>query len=251
MIAEETPPLEINTVDLVHLNNEEHFQFHSELNDSITKFGAENLNIRDGFLTYQTFYAQENEALQVIRKSSFSKKLADADRSRDIIEHGFVDAIKSALNHFNADKQDAALRIKIMLDQYGNIAQKPYNEETASINKLVQETQSTYKADIALLALEDWIIELDTRNTAFDTLMKSRYTETAGKTELRMKHVRKDIDAAYRKIIKRIESLMVINGPAGFEVFIRELNARADKYNNILAQRKGMAAKNKDNTPAK
>lgn len=238
-------------ISLQHLRNEEHFQFQTEFKDSVTQYGAEELNILEKYNVYVPFYNQEQSVLQLIRKSASTEMIANADMERDNLHRGFADAVKSALNHFNPDKQAAANRIQILLDQYGNVARKPYDVETAALTKMVSEMNGTYKADVTLLALTDWVQELDARNKAFDALMKSRYTEGASKTELRMVHVRADVDAAYKDILDRLDALMLLNGADKYEAFVKELNQRVDKYSNTLAMRKGRAAKNKEEAASK
>jgi hypothetical protein len=235
--------MKTNRIDLPHLRNEEHFQFHTEFKASVAKYGAKVLNIEEAYTSHETLYGQEMDALQVIRKSATTEQLADADAERDDIFRGMSDALKSNHNHFNADKRTAAARVKVVFGQYGNVARKPYDEETASITKLIAEVKGSLVNDIATLGLSDWMAELDSRNKAFDTLMKSRYSEEAIKTDLQMKSVRVEIDAVYRSIIERLDALMLINGAATYEPFVRELNARVDRYNNIFAQRKGRNAK--------
>lgn len=230
-------------IDLSRLRNEEHFQFQTEFKASVAKYSAQALSIEALYATWEPLYAQELEALQVIRKSATTEQLAIADTERDEIFRGFADAVKSLLNHFSADKRMAASRVNVVLDQYGNVARKSYDEETAAITKLVQEANGALRADIATLGLADWIAELDTRNKAFDALMKSRYSEAAAKTELRMKQVRAEIDLVYRAIADRLDALMLLNGPAAYEPFVRELNTRVDRYNDIIAMRKGRNAK--------
>ena len=239
--------MKIITIKLTQLRNEEHFQFMTEFRDSVTQFNAQTLNIAEGFAQLQTLYAQELEALQVVRKSATTEQLTIADAERDAIFRGFDDSVKSLLNHFDPAKQQAAARLRVVLDQYGNIARKTYDEETAAIGKLVVEATGALAADIATLGLTDWIAELDRRNLAFDTLMKSRYTETSARTELRMRTVRLEIDAVYRTITNRLDALMLINSSAAYEPFVRELNARVDRYNDIIAQRKGRNAKDDNN----
>jgi len=235
-------------INLSHLQNEEHYQFHAEFNASVSQYGAQTLNIEVDFASYASIYHQEELALQVIRKSATTEQLANADAERDDIFRGFVDAVKSALNHFNVDKRTAAARITVMLDQYGNVARKSYDQETAAISKMVQEFKGAYAADITTLQLNDWITELESKNTAFEALMKTRYSEEASKTELRMKEVRIEIDTVYRTIADRLDALMLINGASSYEAFVRELNARVDRYNDIIAQRKGRNAKDKTDT---
>jgi hypothetical protein len=240
--------MKTSKINLSNLHNEEHFQFQTEFKDSVTKAGAETLQISEAFSIFLLIYAQELEALQVIRKSATTEQLANADTERDIIFRGLADAIKSALNHFSAEKRAAAGRVQILLDQYGNVARKPYDDETAAISKLVSESQNGYATDVEILGLSDWFNELNAKNQAFDVLMKSRYSEDAAKTDLRMKQVRIEVDAAYRAITNRLDALMLINGTTGFEGFVNELNSRVDRYDNILAQRKGRNAKGNDET---
>lgn len=235
--------MKIARINLAHLRNEEHFQLQTEFKAEISQFGAKTLNIESVFANYLPLYQQEEEALQLIRKSATTEQLTDADTERDEIYRGVADAVKSALNHFDPNKRAAATRLKVLIDQYGNVARKPYNEETAAINKLMVEVKGKYAPDVNALALTDWFATLEAKNNGFDTLMKSRYSEEAAKTELRMNQVRIAVDAAYRELIERIEALVLINGPQGYEAFIREHSARVGKFSNILAQRAGRRAK--------
>lgn len=61
-----------------------------------------------------------------------------------------------------------------------------------------------------------------------------------------MKDVRIELDTAYETITKRINALVIVNGPEAYEAFINELNQRIEKYNDIMAQRQG---RNKKDEP--
>ena len=150
--------------------------------------------------------------------------------------------VKSAANHFNSEKREAAARIQLIFDYHGNLTNRPYDEETAAISKLTEELLK-HAADITLLGLTEWIAELQANNKAFDDLKKSRYTETSSKTQLRMKEVRVLSDAAYAKVTEHINALMVINGEAAYAKHVNELNQRIDSYSKMLARRKGRNAK--------
>jgi hypothetical protein len=239
-------PMKTSKINLKDLRNEEHFQFQTEFKQLIEKFGSNKLEIQHEFDSYLPLFKLEEDALQVIRKSADTELLQQADYDRDVIFRGFADAVKSATNHFNKEKRDAANRIEIVLNQYGNIARKPYDEETAAIYKLVQEARGKYEKDIKSLSHTDWVDELEIRNQAFDTLMKNRYSETANKNEVKMKLAREEVDASFRSICVKIDALVLVKGMNGFDAFVRELNSRVDKYKNTIAQRKGRAAKDDD-----
>lgn len=228
------------------LRNEEWFQFYTEFKDLTTRYGAQAIDIEALFATFSQLYADADEALEIIRKSATTEQLIEADNSRDAVFRGFVDAVKSAGNHFDPAKKEAAKRLQIILNQYGNIARKPYDQETASLYNFLQDVNA--KADeIALLGLADWTTQLDAENKAFDALMKSRYDETASKTALRMKDVRVETDRCYRDILDRLDALMLINGEERYAPYVKELDVRIERFANILAQRKGRSKK--DNEP--
>ena len=235
--------MKIQVIRSSKLRNEEHFQFQTEFKGLVEEYTPETLDISAVWAVYLPLYADESEALDVIRKSAVTGELAEADHARDSLFRGLCNTVKGAAGHFNPAIKEAAARIQIALDHYGNINVKPYDEQTAAINNLIDEFNTTYTADVAMLGIGDWVSELQTTNNNFEALMQERYSEDAGKTQLKMKEVRAEIDDAYRAITERIDALVIVNGPENYSGFVNELNQRVEKYNNLLAQREGRNAK--------
>ena len=227
-------------IHLVLLRNDEHFQFCTEFRDLLKANNPTALKVAAQFNAFLLLYKQEDEALKKIMKSGFTDDMQDADKRRDVTFRGMVDANRAALNHFSATVLAAAKRLKIVFDTYGNLAAKPLNEETSAIYNLLQELKGNYAADVATVKLGDWVTELEANNKAFDTLVKERYDETASRTELILRGVRKQVDAAYRSVIERIDAFAVVeDNPEAFATFIRKWNVVVEKYNNTIAQRQG------------
>ena len=203
--------MEINNFSLPLLHNEEHFQFQKEFKELVELTGAKTLDIEKDFSDYLPFYVQEEEALNLVRKSATTDQIEFADKDRDDLINGLAGTVKYLLKHFDQEKRAAAARYKIVLDAYGDIANKPYDDETAAIHKLVLESKGPYAADVATLAIADWMGALETKNQFFQSLKDDRNSEEAQKTMKRMKTVRIDIDAAYKLIVKRINALITIN----------------------------------------
>lgn len=229
-------------INLTNLQNEEHFQFQREFKSLVIRFDPETIGIEAAFGNYLPLYAREEEALDVIRKSAFTREIVRADKERDSIYRGFADAVKSARNHYNSEKKVAAKKFSILLRQYGNIARKTYDAASAAYIKLVDEANNSYATDIRTMELTEWISEIDKRNHAFDALMDRRYTEAATKTPIRMTQARADTDASYRAIANRLDALMVLSETASCMPFVLELNTCAERYRTNLAQRQGRAA---------
>lgn len=225
------------------LRNDEHFQFQTEFKELVEKYTPGTLNIEAAWAVFQPLYVNEGEALNVIRKSSVTDELADADQYRDSLYRGLNDTVKGATNHYDAAVKEAAIRVQILLDHFGNINIKSYDEQTAAITSLVNDLNNDYADDIATLGITGWVTELQNANNNFETLMKERYSEEAGKTHLSMKEVREQIDAAYRAITERIGALIIVNGEETYAGFVKDLNQRVEKYNKMLAKREGRNSK--------
>jgi hypothetical protein len=231
-----------------HLRNEEWFQFFTEFKSLVEYYHPGTLNIEALFAIFVTLYVNADNALEVIRKSATTEQLVEADRNRDTVFRGFLNAVKSALDHFDPLKREAARRLQIVFDHYGNIARQPYDAETASIHNFVQEMNGVHAADIAVLSLNDWVFRLDEDNRIFEALKQTRYTEKEGKPDLSVNGIRKELDRNYRDILDRIDASILLNGEAQYAAFVNAHNIRVEHYDNIIAKRKGWNAKKKDAT---
>lgn len=232
--------MKVIRIDASRLRNDEHFQFQTEFKDLVTQTTPSVLNIQSLFDSYTALYAQEDEAYKKINKSVFTEEIQAADQKRDRTFRSFADINKAYLNHFKEASANAAKRIQIVFDTYGNLSQKPLNEETSGIYNLVAELKDNHMDDINTLELEEWLIHLEQFNLDYDTLVKNRYDEAAAKTTLVLREVRTQIDEVYRRITERIEALYIVEEENEiFENFIRRLNVVVEKYNNTVAQRYG------------
>jgi hypothetical protein len=241
--------MKILKINFYKLRNEEWFQLFTEFRDLVLKFNPDALNIRELWATFLILYADADTALEIIRKSADTVLMLEADRVRDCTFRGFADAVKSALNHFDPQKRAAAEKLTILLDHFGNLAQKAPNEETAGIYNLLQELNGETATPAALpaailpidiLGLRDWTTKLAADNEAYEALVKSRNVEIASRTKLRMKEVRRKMQDIYSQIAERIEATITLNGEMPpFTDFVNELNAFLKRYANVMAQRKG------------
>lgn len=229
--------MEILSFEKSRLRNKEHFQFQTEFKDLVEKLTPAALNIEAKFTHYLPRYTDEGVALDIMIKSAITDELADADNTRDTTFSGAIDVVKSGLKHFDNTVKDAAKKLMLVFDHFGNVSIEPYNEETAAINKLIKTLNDEHPDDVAKVGLTAWLAELQSNNDAFEALMKARYSEEAGKTQLRMKKVRLEVDDAYRKIIKRIEAIITLDEEADYNDFINELNERIEYAKNIIARR--------------
>ncbi|MDR1747318.1 MAG: DUF6261 family protein [Tannerella sp.] len=229
--------MKITRLETSRLRNEAFFQFFTEFKELAAKYNPSALDIATLYDEFLPLYAEADEALELIRKSLLTDKMDEADHRRDQTYHGLVAAARACLTHFNAEKREAAERLAILFDTYGNLARKSSNEESAAIHNLLQELSGAYSTQVALLNIFDWTEQLAADNTAYETLYRERSAEIAGRPQSRMKEVRPKIQDVYARIVERIEALSLINGDSPYAPFVNEWNATVSSYKNALAHR--------------
>jgi hypothetical protein len=242
---------QIVNVNFHAMRNEVHVEFHETVNRLFDVYAPTDLGIEPQYKTHKSLLDDEAAALDAIRKSERTAEIVEQDHRRDCIFRGFVDSNKSALNHFDPDKVEAATKIIAVIEHYGNIAAKPLDQETAAIDDLLSELAAgDFPQQIQTLALADWIVQLDAENEQFKALMMLRYDEMAKRIVLNLKPLRDNVDIAFRDLAKQIEALVRVNGTATYEQPINAINAILTRYKNILAQEAGQrkAAKKKRTT---
>jgi len=219
----------INKIFLRSQRNDAHFQFHTEVAALIREIGAGMLFIGDLAPKYAAQLSTLDDALKVIVKSPITEELLDADKARDETYRGLAALVKAMSCDTDPAARAAAHRVQIVLDTYGNVAVKNYEEETGAVYNLVQDLKSAkYAGDVAAAGLTVWVDRLARLNNAFTTLLTSRDNETAARSHIVVKDARRDIDNTYRKIAFRV------NSHVGGEVGAAEISAFVTKMNIII-----------------
>lgn len=240
----------IKKLNFVRLRNHEFFQFFVQFIRLVEEFGTEALQIKSVFEKFIPLFGQLDKALEVIPKSDITPQISDVDQRRDTTYKGFTEAVKSASKHFKPEMAEAARKLQIVIDHFGDFTKLPYNEETGKIYNFVQELQNEkYSPLVSMLNLTEWVNELVAINIEFDTLIKSRFDESLEKQELRVRAIRKEIDESYKEITGDIEALCRVHKTEIYIEFINKLNTQISYYHNILLQRKGRAEKQKEQQP--
>jgi hypothetical protein len=230
--------VKINKTYPYRLRNDAHFQFYTEFRNLVQKEEAVKQKIASQFEEWLPLYDKEDAALKKIQKSAITAQIQDADRARDEIYAGMVETSNAALKHFSEEVRSAAARLKIVFDTYGEVVRKPLNEQTSAVYNILQELKGKYAPDTALVGIASWVSELEARNNAFADLMRERFDETAARTDIVLKEARTEVDNAYFAMREKINALVIVEGVAVYENFIRTLNAVIAKY-VLLAKPRG------------
>jgi hypothetical protein len=231
--------MKIVAINLNSLRNKEWFQLMTKVRDLITLFTPRALWIEELFTEFLSGYADADVALEIIRKSTETDKMIEADQLRDSAFQGVSATIHAVIHHYNPAHSEAARQQIIVLNRFGNPAHKAASEETADLCNLIREQHGHYAGFVQTLGLTAWVDELAAHNDACETLVKARNEEVAERPTLHVRDTRHALDATYRQIVERIEALSLIQGPEPFAAFVDRLNAFITRYKNIPARRCG------------
>jgi hypothetical protein len=234
------------------LRNEANAELHRLFSEIVKKYKAGTLGITDLFNTrYLPALAVLLALLDPLRRSELTVEIEAQDARRDTTLQGLVRTVQGLTYHPDETIRAAAIRVKVLLDHYGNIRERAYNEQSAAIDDLLRELRTAEHAPlIATLGLASWLTALETDNNKFVELVLARHAEAVNRPDVDMKSARATLDAILREILDRIEAQVTLYGmtsaSADYKPFILEWNDLATRYKNILAQERGRRAKKND-----
>ena len=128
----------------------------------------------------------------------------------------------------------------MLIEHYGNIPHRAYDEQSAAIEDLLRELAKDELAQIITdLGLRQWYNYLAADNDAFMTLRAMRVTERAAEPKARMSDLRLKTDSCYRNIVMHIEyTVKAGKATANMKYFIAEMNELVKSYKEVLAHKK-------------
>lgn len=225
-------------LQLLKLQNSEHLAFFT---DVVALLNEANLPQLQTLKTKIAAEVQaEDDAQKQILKSAHTQKLESLDARRDEIFRGFVLRLQSEQLAADEARRDAANRLLIVTDTYGNINRVNLQKETTEINNMLQDLNSDkYRPDVATVAVEDWIVWLTAANTDFNDLYTDRRDEYAAMPDFDMKKIRKTIDADFDALQQTIAAMEILNPSPELETLRTKLDSSIQQWKDTLAQRQG------------
>jgi hypothetical protein len=224
------------------LPNELHFRFHTENDGLYTKYGAEPLGIGQLIIPFRAKLSNEDVALERIRKSAGTDRIALADDEFDRSFSGMHGYTRSCLNHFDPAVRRSAENMIIVFDHYGDIGKEAYRQELGSSFNLLQDLKARPN-DVATLGLAPWMAAHEQAANNLAALLDERTFESSQQTTLNVKQTRGEVDGLYQQITDRIDAMINLYGKDFVPGFVAEYNAHATEYKNKLAQHLGRVKK--------
>lgn len=231
-------------LDFTRLHNAEFGQLIDRLFNDIQQSGLEIDTNADFKLLLEALKEKiptYTKALEQIRESEKTKKIAELDRMRDDDFTALRDSIKPYRKSRNENQKQAYNTLKIVFDEYKKAKEMNYEAKTKNINSFLSLLKSSdYQPSISVLKLSPFVQELEKSSSAFNELFAERSLQNIGKETLDTKILRKEMGEIYRKMGGYIETLSGISQDPFYKKAFDIINNSRKYFADLLAKREGI-----------
>ena len=228
------------SIYLTHLRHNEFIQFITNLLGIINVNDLETLKLKPESDDLTALLATLTALYKPDLGSQLTKLLEEDDERRDRAFVGIQSLIEAYTNHYNEATKEAALALSISLKKFGTgITRQNYQAETATITAITEEwkREANLIAAISKLNLNEWVGELSTANTQFDTHYIDRVKEDAAAPDVKLIALRKEAIQSYRTLTNRIQAFATIDEVPVYAAIVNECNSLIEKYNAVVSAR--------------
>ena len=228
----------IRSIRFAQLRNNEHAEFHKAIVREIKTNTPASLGIEKLFPAYEAALENELTAIDVENGSRHTVAIEEADIYRDEMHQSLVLETRSKLVSYKQENREAGAQVKRILDQVGDLRKKPYNQETETIQSLVNQLKENYADELESTGLIEAVNQLDIANKSFNDRFGERATDVSGRPNGDVIVERVVVDETYRNITDAINGLAIINGDTAYRAFMDKVNYLVDYYKTTLSQRR-------------
>lgn len=231
--------MEIKNVDLTHMNNGAHYSYVKNAAGAAKANELVNTKALAQVLVLQEKVAAEDEALKLTQKSFITDEIKAKDKERGKLYSAYRKAVKSHLNAPVADMAEAAKVLDQSIKDYKIDPKMQIDRETGLLDNLLTDHQGKYAEYVATLGLTSYTTAMREANDKVNSLLQERAKERAAQVSGALRTARTATDTAYKKLVKKVNALMLINGDDGYAEFINYMNEEIERYQReVLTSKK-------------
>lgn len=219
-------------------------QYLNNVLEIITQEKATTLNISKQHNDLATTLTTFNETWQVNRGSELTPQIVALDNLRDTIYLGFKTTVDAWANyHYTEEKKNASFLISDKLKSYGTrIHSMRYQQETATLNAIINDMENELSQEVALLNLTDWITKLKEANTSFNEKYVERAKELSLEENGIITELRTTSITQFRALKAIFEARMAVaiadesDTVTEFTTLANQLSTLTEQYNDAVTR---------------
>ena len=198
--------VKITALHFAALPNAAHFTFFTKLSAQIEASPAVKAALSAQMPIFDSLLESEWENMDWVKKSEYTDLIKVADKRVDAALSGLKAQTVAAQHSLQPEIAAAANRMLILLNNYGNVAQKPYQEETGDVQTIIDNLTGSYSVDATTTDNDVWVAELQVAFTEFNTLYATRNEQVVLKPAKNFRTTRREIEGVYHQMTPIIES---------------------------------------------
>ena len=222
--------------------NAEHYDLQNSLLNAITAGFATKFGISELRVKYEDLFRKEDNAYLQTQAFADTRMIDEKDALRDQRFRLIDLTVQSKLLGLTPAEQEAAQKIAFAMKVYANAPNRPFAENTAMVDDMVQKLQTDeYAPAIKTLGLTEAVAALKTANDDFKLVFSHRADEKLVRaTTDTLKMVRPEVDAAFLALSEAINAIyFVAETIEKSSTKAAELGAVIDAANAVILQFSG------------
>jgi hypothetical protein len=219
----------------------EHFQFISDICKIFKKHGLELQFFAPLYNKLFKLCKDEQKSMAMERVNAKIKEKSNADDIRDKLHSKLFTAVKVFLYDETDPYFAVAQQIMDVIKSLGNPRNLGENAETAMITTLGNKLKP-YRIDMKMIGVQAHLDKLLEANSIFAQLETECRDITSAHSIANIppvSTVRKQVDPAYHDLINAFNTFIKLNGEERYLPLVTDINTLIEKYETLLAQRKG------------
>jgi Family of unknown function (DUF6261) len=232
----------IQTIFLRSLRNSEFIRFNKDVLSICSNNNPVALGIPVQVAALQTATVPLDDLFVKERGNLITPELEALDARRDDALTGIRVFAEAQTYHYDPVIEAAGQQVLSAMDKYGrNLPRLNYIAETEVIDSLTDDfsTDADLVAATTTLNLQEWVKELSTANTLFNSRYLARNTNYAAQPGGNLQEQRNVTTDAYRVLADHITAHATITPSAVYTKLINEINTLVDQYNQLINNRSG------------
>lgn len=232
--------MELLTITLRKLRNEEHYQFMRSFDRLLTGLDLVEMKAAPLYASFKANLTAEGVAIERLRGLEISKKIALENMMRYGLFRTIALRIKSNLTKgTEASLLASAKTVDQYLRLYGNLSKRLMSEKDASHANFIRDLQEKCSVEVAALDLTAKVESLKQLTNKIDALMDERLAQVGKlKVTRSMAQSRSMVDVSYQVLKKHLAAYFELDKTSDFDGFKEAFNALVLFHKQMLIHRK-------------
>lgn len=233
------------------LRSDEHKKFYERFMEDVDKYPLIQEITPEKIERLRVLMLLEAKLTDAQYSSQYTPILARLDKKQDRILSSMKKVIEAGLNSSEPAIVTASERLLLRFKPFKKIKMKRYEGESGAVGILINDLRTDFIDEINLVGIINWLTDLEVVHEEFDLTTDARLVQWSERMKIKLKTLRKEMDALYKEIIEHFEGAITNSDTDDYDLFAEQLETLIKQYNSQSThhERKNLSGANVDEIP--